>query len=122
MTETTMARQLKYLTRMFSVAYCPSSAEEWIVEDQVDHFLEYGYIVIKNAFSKEKADEWTKNIWFRLNMDASDKSTWNRERVHMPFQRREKVATFAPKVIHNPSKHERLMQYINRLGLQLQTC
>ena len=105
-----------------SFLYCNLPAEEWVIEEHVDHFLEYGYIKIKNAFTKEKADEFTANLWFRLNMDANDKSTWDRERVHLPFHLREKVATFAPKVTHPLLKHERLMQYVNRLGPQLKTC
>ncbi|KIP09704.1 hypothetical protein PHLGIDRAFT_116178 [Phlebiopsis gigantea 11061_1 CR5-6] len=66
-------------------------------EEQADFFLENGYVVIKQAFSKEKAAEWTKNIWVRLGFDPNDKSTWTRERIHMPWHKREKVSTFAPK-------------------------
>ncbi|KAJ3513556.1 hypothetical protein NLJ89_g2877 [Agrocybe chaxingu] len=76
-----MARILEYLTQP---------------EEQIDHFLEFGYIVIKKAFTKQKAEEWTKDLWVRLNLDPNDKSTWNQERIHMPSLRREKVATFAP--------------------------
>ncbi|KAH6917549.1 hypothetical protein BKA70DRAFT_1178494 [Coprinopsis sp. MPI-PUGE-AT-0042] len=70
---------------------------EYLSPEQVDHFLEYGYIIIKGAFSKEKAAEWTANMWVRLGMDPNDKSTWNRERIHMPVHKRETVSTFAPK-------------------------
>jgi hypothetical protein len=55
-------------------------------------------VVVKGAFSKEKADEWMKTIWVRLGLDPNDKSTWNQERIHMPFHRRQEVAVFAPKV------------------------
>lgn len=72
-----------------------------ILEEDVDFFMENGYVVIKNAFSKEKADEWTKDLWVRLGMDPNDKSTWVHEdgRVHMPAHKRELVSTFSPKVI-----------------------
>ncbi len=73
--------------------------------EQIDFFLENGYVVIKQAFTKEKADAFTKNIWVRLGMDPNDKSTWNQERVHMPPINREKVATFAPKV-HTTDTYE----------------
>ncbi|PPQ75467.1 hypothetical protein CVT24_013318 [Panaeolus cyanescens] len=59
--------------------------------------MEYGYIVIKNAFTREQAEDWTKNLWFRLNVDPNDKSTWDRERIHLPWNSRRKVAEFAPK-------------------------
>ncbi len=55
--------------------------------------------MIKQGFTKEKAAEWSKAIWVRLGMDPDDKSTWMRERIHMPWHKREPVATFAPKVI-----------------------
>ncbi|GJE88533.1 hypothetical protein PsYK624_046160 [Phanerochaete sordida] len=68
-----------------------------LTETQVDFFLDNGYVVIKQGFSKEKAAEWTKNIWVRLGMDPNDKTTWTKERIHMPWHMREKPSTFAPK-------------------------
>lgn len=67
-------------------------------DEQVNQFLEHGYLVIKAAFTQEKAEEWTQNIWIRLGLDPKDKSTWDRERIHMPSHRREEVVSFAPKV------------------------
>lgn len=55
-------------------------------------------MVIKGAFTKEQADQWTETMWIRLGLDPNDKSTWDRERVHMPWHKREVVAKFAPKV------------------------
>ncbi|KAF9073822.1 hypothetical protein BDP27DRAFT_1360062 [Rhodocollybia butyracea] len=75
-----------------------TSQYKYLSPEQVDHFLKFGYIVVRNAFSKEKAEDWTKTMWIRLGFDPNDKSTWNRERIHMPFHHREEVATFAPKV------------------------
>lgn len=68
------------------------------IEEDVDHFMERGFIVIKGAFTKEKCDEWTKDLWVRLALDPGDKSTWTKERIHMPDLNRESVETFAPKV------------------------
>ena len=65
---------------------------------EVDFFLEHGYLVVKHAFSPDKAVEFTKDMWVRLGMDPDDPATWDRERVHMPVLNREPVATFAPKV------------------------
>ncbi|KAF9459430.1 hypothetical protein BDZ94DRAFT_1171561 [Collybia nuda] len=70
---------------------------KYLNEDQINHFLEHGYVIIKAAFSREKAAEWTQNIWVRLGMDPKDRSTWNQERIHMPSHRREEVESFAPK-------------------------
>lgn len=60
--------------------------------------MENGYVVIKNAFTSEQAAEWTETLWTRLGLDPNDKSTWEKERIHMPFHKREPVASFAPKV------------------------
>ncbi|KAI0706197.1 hypothetical protein BC835DRAFT_15079 [Cytidiella melzeri] len=68
-----------------------------LTAEQVDFFMENGYVVIKQAFTRGKAAEWMENMWLRLGMDPNDKSTWTKERIHMPVHRREKVADFAPK-------------------------
>lgn len=69
-----------------------------IVATQVQQFMDHGFIVIKEAFTKEKAAEWTSTMWTRLGLDPNDRATWDRERIHMPYHKREEVATFAPKV------------------------
>ena len=71
--------------------------------------MENGYVVIKNAFTREKAVEWMQDMWVRLGMDPSDKATWSQERVHIPVQHREKVATFAPKVNRYTPAKRRIM-------------
>ncbi|KAF8442887.1 hypothetical protein L210DRAFT_3620562 [Boletus edulis BED1] len=69
-----------------------------LTPEQVDFFMGNGFVVIKNGFTKENAAEWTKNIWVRLGLDPNDKSTWDKERIHMPWHKRENIASFAPKV------------------------
>ncbi|EIW80897.1 hypothetical protein CONPUDRAFT_123655 [Coniophora puteana RWD-64-598 SS2] len=59
--------------------------------------MENGFVVIKQGFTKEKAAEWTETIWVRLGLDPTNKDTWDRERIHMPWHKREDIATFAPK-------------------------
>lgn len=70
------------------------------IANQVDFFMENGYVVIKQAFSREKSDEWTKELWVRLGCNPNDRSTWptNNDRTHMPEHNREAVKTFSPKV------------------------
>lgn len=65
--------------------------------EQVDFFMENGYVVIKQAFSKEKADHFTSAMWIRLGIDPNDQSTWTQERIHMPTHTKEEVSKFAPK-------------------------
>ena len=68
------------------------------IEEDIDHFLEHGYVVIKGAFSPEQSREWTKDVWVRLGMDPNDKRTWTKEKVNMPWHSRRPVEEFAPKV------------------------
>lgn len=58
--------------------------------------MQDGYIVLKHAFSPEKAGEWTRDLWVRLGMSQDDKRTWSKERVHMPHHKSEPVKSFAP--------------------------
>ena len=66
--------------------------------EQVEFFLDNGYVVIKEAFTTEKAAEWSYGLWIRLGLDPNDKSAWTRERIHMPWHKRELVSTFSPRV------------------------
>lgn len=38
-----------------------------------------------------------KDVWTRLGMDPTDKSTWSRERTNMPFHTTFDCAEFAPR-------------------------
>ncbi|KAI0357352.1 hypothetical protein OH77DRAFT_93861 [Trametes cingulata] len=62
--------------------------------------MEHGYLVVKRAFSREKAAAFTRDMWVRLGLDPHDPNTWptDRDRIHMPVHSREPVATFAPRV------------------------
>ena len=46
--------------------------------------MDNGYIKISQAFTKEKAEQFTKDMWVRLGMDPEDKSTWTREWTNLP--------------------------------------
>lgn len=87
-------------------------------EDQAKFFLDNGYVVIKQAFTKENAEEWSKNLWVRLDIDPTDKSTWARERIHMPWHKRVPVVNIAPKVRTASRLLPITHQVVNRLGLR----
>lgn len=63
---------------------------------QINSFLERGFLRIPKAFSPEKAQAWTAQLWPRLGYDPNDKSTWIRERVNMPSHKQEHPSAFAP--------------------------
>ncbi|GJE94201.1 hypothetical protein PsYK624_103690 [Phanerochaete sordida] len=68
-----------------------------LTAEQVDFFMENGYVVIKQAFTREQAADFTSEMWVRLGLDPDDKSTWTQERIHMPVTKRVRVSEFAPK-------------------------
>ncbi|KAH8703909.1 hypothetical protein BGW36DRAFT_93739 [Talaromyces proteolyticus] len=68
-----------------------------LTQAEKDHFMKHGYVRLTNCFSREKAAEWTSDVWTRLGYSPTDKETWTSERIHMPSHRYEHVKTFAPK-------------------------
>ncbi|KAK4943958.1 hypothetical protein LTR10_016478 [Elasticomyces elasticus] len=68
-----------------------------LTPDDVSHFMKHGYIVLKECFSRAASDDWTRDVWTRLGMSPTDKTTWTRERTNMPGHRQISVPSFAPK-------------------------
>ena len=68
-----------------------------ITQEQADHFLENGHIVIRNAFPRELAEEWKKIAFQRLGYDPDDFHSWKEERVHLPGMNWKRAAEIAPK-------------------------
>jgi hypothetical protein len=93
-----MVGKFEYLTgESFSLHPAPYTHCNRLAE-QVDHFLEHGFIIVKNAFSREQAADFTSGLWTRLGLDPNDKSSWTQEKIHMPWLKRVKVADFSTKV------------------------
>ncbi|KAK3375254.1 hypothetical protein B0H63DRAFT_453048 [Podospora didyma] len=65
--------------------------------EEREHFLAHGWIKITNAFTKDQAKTATKDVWTRLGMSETDKSTWEQWRVHMPNHVEFDAAEFAPR-------------------------
>jgi hypothetical protein len=68
-----------------------------LTDEQAQHFLDEGYVVIRDCFSPQAAEEYTKTIWVRLGYDPNDPSTWAEPSIHMPTHREVDVKEFAPK-------------------------
>ncbi|TLS23394.1 uncharacterized protein PpBr36_05973 [Pyricularia pennisetigena] len=67
-------------------------------EAEKEHFLEKGWVKIPKAFTKKQAEEATKDVWTRLGMSPTDKSTWSSLRTNMPAaQLRFDASEFAPR-------------------------
>jgi hypothetical protein len=66
-------------------------------DEQERHFLDKGYVVIHDCFSRQAAEEYTRTVWTRLGYAAADPSTWAEPSVHMPAHREIDVKEFAPR-------------------------
>ena len=68
-----------------------------LTESQKNHFIHHGWLKLQNCFTPEAAAPYTSTIWARLGMDPSDKSTWTRDRVHLPATTEFDSTVFAPR-------------------------
>lgn len=75
---------------------------EQLTQEDVDHFLQHGWIKISNCFTQQQVDDLAGNLWTRLGMDPNDKSTWTSEhmmmgRLNLPNHTTFDASKFAPK-------------------------
>lgn len=68
-----------------------------LTEEQAQHFLDQGYVVIEGAFPREVAKKYTDLAWERLGYDPDDPATWQESLIHMPAMHRFPIREFAPK-------------------------
>lgn len=66
-------------------------------QDQVDFFLENGWLKLSGCFTQQQSDDLINTVWTRLGMDPNDKSTWHTERTNMPAHNKFLASDFAPK-------------------------
>jgi len=52
-------------------------------DDQVQHFLDKGYLVVKGCVEPELAQRWTDRAYHRLGYDKQDPNSWEKDLVHM---------------------------------------
>lgn len=69
-----------------------------LTPSQIEHFLEYGYIKLEQAFPRDLAERWIARAWTRLGYDPDDPSTWAEPRIHLPTMDYVEVDKFAPGV------------------------
>ncbi|KAF7532592.1 hypothetical protein G7054_g7796 [Neopestalotiopsis clavispora] len=68
-----------------------------LTEAERQHFLKYGYLHLKQCFTREQAAEATADVWTRLGMSADDRDTWTKARTHMPSHKTFDASAFAPR-------------------------
>jgi Phytanoyl-CoA dioxygenase (PhyH) len=67
-----------------------------LTQQDIDHFMEHGYIVLHNCFGKAQTEWMLRDVWTRLDVDCDNQSQWN-GRTHLPNHRKSSVKEFAPK-------------------------
>ena len=92
-----------------------------LTDEQVQHFLERGYVVVEQALSRELAEQWRAFAFERLGYTLDDPATWAEERIHMPTMNRRRVAEVAPRERVVPEREARqarmLAEEKRRLGI-----
>jgi hypothetical protein len=66
--------------------------------EQIQHFIDYGFIHLTDCFDKDFAKQWTDAAFPRLGYDPDDPSTWEKPIIHMPSEEYVTVKEFAPNV------------------------
>ena len=66
-------------------------------QEDLEHFLTYGWVRVTNCFPRSRAEEWTSNLWIRLGMDPNDRRTWDKERINMPHHQSMAISEIAPR-------------------------
>ena len=54
------------------------SMSKWkqLTAEEVQRFIEHGYLVVRGVFSRELAERIIPMVWAELDIDPSDRSTW----------------------------------------------
>jgi hypothetical protein len=68
-----------------------------LTAEEVQHFIDHGYVIVKGCFSKEAAREAVDLGWKRLGLDRHDPAAWDKPMIHMPAYNQHKVREFSPK-------------------------
>ncbi|GAA5193441.1 hypothetical protein GCM10023322_55470 [Rugosimonospora acidiphila] len=68
-----------------------------LTDEDVELFLDKGYVRLRQCFSVDAAEEYSRHLWDRLGYRPDDPSTWERASIHMASHRDIDVKAFAPK-------------------------
>src|SRR5436190_12942957 len=68
-----------------------------LTDEQVQSFLDKGYLVVKNCLVRNIADSWIDQAYERLGYDKNDPGTWSKDIVWMDHKNQLPVREVAPK-------------------------
>lgn len=76
----------------------PYMRPRFLTPEQIEHFIERGYVTVHDCFSRELAKERTDFACKRLGCDRNNPSTWKIPRLNMALEHEDDLKTYAPKV------------------------
>jgi hypothetical protein len=68
-----------------------------LTDEQVQSFLDNGYLVVKDCLDKRIANRWIEEAYQRLGYDPHDPSTWKKDIIWMDHKNQMPVRELAPK-------------------------
>lgn len=68
-----------------------------LTDAEVEHFVEHGYVILKNCFAAADVADWVAHGWERIGADPQDLSDWSEKRVHLSSQQRVDAKDLAPR-------------------------
>jgi hypothetical protein len=74
-----------------------SNATKVLSPEEVNHFINHGYVTVHDCFSRETAQAITDRAFQRLGYDKDDRNTWAAPRIHMPSLEYYDLPEFSPR-------------------------
>lgn len=68
-----------------------------LTEDEVQHFISKGYVIVKNCISPDILKEKIDAAWKRLDEDRDDPTTWKKQRVILSVTSSVRISDAYPK-------------------------
>jgi len=56
---------------------------EQLTDEEVNHFVKNGYVVVKDCFKPESAQAWIDRAWVRFGYDRDNPTEWIEKRIHL---------------------------------------
>src|SRR3569623_324229 len=71
--------------------------ENLLSSEDLRHFMDFGYVVIHDCFSREVAKEWTGRAFEQIGYNPADPSSWVEERMGTKSTMEIDLKDFSPK-------------------------
>ncbi len=68
-----------------------------LTQDEIQHFIENGYVVLKGCIDRSLAEQWTDHAFERLGYDKHDPTTWEKDIVWLDHANKAPVKDIAPR-------------------------